>query len=275
MNDVLTRICADTRRDLEARQEARPLSAVEAAAAEADPPRGFAQSLRRAAEAAGYGLICEIKKASPSKGLIRADFDPTVLAQAYDAGGATCLSVLTDRPYFQGEDRYLQEARAACSLPVLRKDFMLEPYQIVESRALGADCVLLIMAALEDAKAKELAALAKSLGMDVLVEVHDGEELQRALQVDAPLLGINNRNLKTLEVTLETTRRLAPNVPGDRFLVAESGLARRADLESLTGVGARAFLIGESLMRQADVTTATRALLPTNSAAARLRGTAA
>lgn len=262
MSDVLARICADTLKELARREAARPLAEVERAAAQADAPRGFASSLRKAAETAGYGLICEIKKASPSKGLIRADFDPPSLAQAYAEGGATCLSVLTDAPYFQGKDAYLIQARAACSLPVLRKDFMLEPYQIVESRALGADCVLLIMAALSDAKARTLAALASELGIDVLVEVHDAAELARALRLDAALLGINNRNLKTLEVTLETTRKLAKQIPEDRFMVAESGLKTRDDLIELQGRGARAFLIGESLMRQDDVAAAARALLP-------------
>ncbi len=262
MSDVLAKICAHTLRDLAARREIRPLKAVESAAQKADPPRGFAKTLREVAARDGYGLICEVKKASPSKGLIREDFDPPSLAQAYAAGGASCLSVLTDEPYFQGKDSYLVEARAACALPVLRKDFMLEPYQIFESRALGADCILLIMAALEDKAARALAGLASELGMDVLVEVHDGEELRRALEVDAGLLGINNRNLKTLKVTLETTRELAPLVPPERFLVAESGLKDRGDLESLRAIGAKAFLIGESLMRQSDVTAAARALLP-------------
>ncbi len=262
MSDVLARICADTLKEMARREAARPLAEVEAAAAEASPPRGFAEALRRASATAGYGLICEIKKASPSKGLIRPDFDPPSLARAYAEGGATCLSVLTDEPYFQGKDEYLRQARAACSLPVLRKDFMLEPYQIVESRALGADCVLLILAALSDEKARILAALAGDLGMDVLAEVHDEAELERALKLDAALLGVNNRNLKTLEVTLETTRRLSTLIPSDRFLVAESGLKTREDLAELQALGARAFLIGESLMRQADVAAAARALLP-------------
>ncbi|MBC6416866.1 MAG: indole-3-glycerol phosphate synthase TrpC [Rhodospirillales bacterium] len=268
MSDVLSRICADTLQGVARRKASHPLSAVEAAAAGADPPRGFAAALARAAESQGYGLICEIKKASPSKGVIRENFDPTALARAYRTGGANCLSVLTDEPYFQGKDAYLQAARAACDLPVLRKDFMLEPYQIFESRALGADSILLILAALEDAQARELARLTTDLGMDVLAEVRNAAELERALTLDAALLGINNRNLKTLQVTLETTRALAPQVPYDRFLVAESGLKTRADLEDLQSVGARAFLIGESLMRQEDVTAATCALLPVVAAGA-------
>jgi len=262
MSDVLQRICADTRKAVASRKETSPLAEVERRASAADAPRGFARALTSAAASAGYGLICEIKKASPSKGLIRADFDPSSLAEAYAVGGATCLSVLTDRPYFQGAAAHLVAARAACSLPVLRKDFMLEPYQIVESRALDADCVLLIMAALDDRTAAELARLVGNLGMDVLVEVHDGEELRRALALDAGLIGINNRNLKTLEVSLETTERLAPQVPAERFLVGESGLTARADLERLRRVGCRAFLVGESLMRQADVAEAVRRLLP-------------
>ena len=260
MSDVLERICADKAAHVAARKRATPLGALEARAAALGPARGFHSALDTAA-ADGFALICEIKKASPSKGLIRKDFDAPALARAYRAGGATCLSVLTDEPYFQGRDDDLTVARAAADLPVLRKDFMLDPYQIVESRALGADCVLLIMAALGDAQAAELAAVARSLGMDVLVEVHDGAQLDRALGLDCRLIGINNRNLKTLEVDLATTEELAPRVPRDRLPVAESGLHERADLERMTAAGARAFLIGESLMRQADVAAATAALL--------------
>lgn len=258
--DVLAEICAHKRTEIAARQAARPIADIEAAARAADTPRGFVAALRRAS-GRGYGLIAEIKKASPSKGLIRADFDPPALARAYAAGGAACLSVLTDEKYFQGADPYLVAARAAVTLPVLRKDFMLDPWQVAEARALGADCILVIMAALSDAQAAELEDAAVGWGMDVLVEVHDAEELERALRLKSPLIGVNNRNLKTMTTDLATTEALAGRIPAGRMLVAESGLHHPQDLARMARVGARCFLVGESLMRQADVAAATRALL--------------
>ena len=272
MSDVLKRICADKLNHVAAREAAVPWREITAQAQAAPPPRGFAQALAARAAAAGHALICEIKKASPSKGLIRADFDPPALARAYRDGGAACLSVLTDTPYFQGTDAHFAAARAAVDLPLLRKDFMLTPYQIAESRALGADAVLLILAALDDAQAADLAEAARAWGMDVLVEVHDRAELHRALAIPAPLIGINNRNLKTLEVSLDTTRALASEVPEDRLLVCESGLHTPADLAAMRAVGARAFLIGESLMRQDDVGAATAALRGGQSAAVQEAG---
>lgn len=268
MADVLTRICDDKRAHVARRKSETTLADLDALVTAASAPRGFHSALVSASKA-GYGLIAEIKKASPSKGLIRADFDPPSLARAYQAGGATCLSVLTDTPYFQGEDSYLVAARAEVSLPVLRKDFMVDPWQIVESRALGADCILLIMAALDDAEAADLEAAAFGLGMDVLIEVHNRVELDRALLLKSPLLGINNRNLKTLSVDIATTEELSAAVPDDRLLVCESGLYTAADLSRMAACGARCFLIGESFMRQDDVTAAVRSILADPEPAAR------
>ena len=261
MSNVLDKICADKRTHVAERKAAVPLATLVAAAKRTSKPRGFVRALQAAVASGRYGLIAEIKRASPSKGLIRPDFDPATLARAYARGGASCLSVLTDAPYFQGADEHLAAARAAVELPVLRKDFMLDPYQIVEARALGADCVLLIVAALEDAMARDLEALAFEHGMDVLIEVHNEAELERALRLRSALIGVNNRNLKTLKTDIATTRRLGRMVPKDRLLVSESGLYTPADLADMAAHGARCFLIGESLMRQPDVEAATRALL--------------
>ena len=261
MSDVLERICADTRAGLAERRRARPESALQDLARAAEPPRGFHRALAAQAARARPALICEIKKASPSKGLIRKDFDPPALARAYRAGGASCLSVLTDQRYFQGHDEDLVQARGAVDLPVLRKDFMIDPYQIFESRALGADCILLIMAALEQELAKSLESLAHTLGMDVLIEVHNEAELDRALELTSPLIGINNRNLKTLGVDTNTTLELAEKIGSDRLLVSESGLYTNDDLARMAEAGAKCFLVGESLMRQEDVETATKTLL--------------
>jgi indole-3-glycerol phosphate synthase len=258
--NALDRIKAYKLEEVAADKAAKPLIEVEAEAREASPTRGFAEKLMQAGRS-GYGLIAEIKKASPSKGLIRPDFEPAKLAKAYEDGGATCLSVLTDTPSFQGAKDFLVQARAACALPALRKDFMYDTYQVAEARALGADCILIILASTTDAQAAELEACAFEWGMDVLLEVHNEEELDRACLLKSPLMGINNRNLKTFETTLDTTRTLSRMVPPDRTIVCESGLFTPEDLADMARYGARSFLIGESLMRQEDVTAATRAIL--------------
>ncbi|MDR7135245.1 indole-3-glycerol phosphate synthase [Lysobacter niastensis] len=260
MSDILNRILARKAEEIEQRSRVRPLDELRARALQQPPTRGFIEAIRRKHAAGEAAVIAEVKKASPSKGLIRKDFNPAQIARSYEAGGAACLSVLTDVDFFQGSNLYLGEARAACSLPVLRKDFTIDPYQVYEARVIGADCILLIVAALEDGPMVEMANLAMELGMDVLVEVHDIDELERALQTDCELIGVNNRNLRSFEVSLDTTLALKDAVPRDRTLVTESGIATGADVAKMREAGVETFLIGESFMREPDPGAALRRL---------------
>lgn len=252
MSDILDTILARKAEEIQQRSRVRPLAELRARALQQPPTRGFVQSIRNKHAAGEAAVIAEVKKASPSKGLIRKDFHPAQIARSYEAGGAACLSVLTDVDFFQGSNLYLGEARGACSLPVLRKDFTIDPYQVYEARVIGADCILLIVAALEDGPLVEMANLAMELDMDVLVEVHDIDELERALQTDCELIGVNNRNLRTFEVSLDTTLALRDAVPRDRTLVTESGIATPADVARMREAGVQTFLVGESFMREAD-----------------------